>query len=153
MYLSVSTAKHNPVEIKCVSFTNSSHSTLKNNLVVFQTNQRVPVTYCIANTFAVDKVENVFLFPGLHLPIRNKMIPSTQNTANLVPIAYKTNSCLCLWPKINSLTEKVQVAIAAIGNPERHVRKASFMRRNLSYYCLLAPRIHIFHSSRTFRSW
>jgi len=40
----------------------------------------------------------------------------------------------------------------AIGNPERHVRKAStrqqatieIMRRNLSYYCLLAPRIYIF---------
>ena len=59
------------------------------------------------------------------------------------------------------LETMLNIRSVAIGNPERHVRKASHRgskhnrdhARNLSYYCLLVLQIWWCYSSRTSRSW
>ena len=53
---------------------------------------------------------------------------------------------LCVKAELGTThTSWSQHHFVAIGNPERHVQQATIeiVRRNLSYYCLLAPRIYI----------
>ena len=82
------------------------------------------------------------------------LIQTTQirRAIDCVQIQSLERSMWCGWPLILERCD-------AIGNPERHVHKASHRSnnrdhaRNLSYYCLLALHILWCYSSRTSRSW
>ena len=82
------------------------------------------------------------------------LIQTTQirRAIDCVKIQSLERSMWCGWPLILERCD-------AIGNPERHVHKASHRSnnrdhaRNLSYYCLLALHKLWCYSSRTSRSW